>query len=361
MASGGNTPERASGSATPAPSRTPTSTSASDRATTWLLVISLTMPSACTMGTPLLRSVPSVRAIFATSILRTTSPTIEQAQLPLVPRQRALGRADPVADAEHEQRDDREAEPPVVAQALGHRHHDARRQRQRLAHVVEQGGELRQHVGQQHQDRHAHGAGQHHRVGQGGARLVTHLLRALEVLEQALEHGFEKSADLAGAHHVDVEAREEGMLATSPRRATCRRAPTAGRRDSTAFSSGLSASSTRVPRLRSSGRPADSSVDSSWVTTRRSFWPMPRRSAGMLGRARRVPPAALPLALPSAAAVPIRIGISPRSCRRATTAAASSGLDGSFDDLPLRISRAVLEMRQRESPGPAPSTPQPGA
>src|SRR6184192_1928490 len=74
-ASGGKTPERASGSATPAPSRTPTSTSPSERAITWLPATSFTMPSACSMGTPLLSSVPRVRARLATSILRRSCPT----------------------------------------------------------------------------------------------------------------------------------------------------------------------------------------------------------------------------------------------------------------------------------------------
>ena len=81
-----------------------------------------------------------------------------------------------------------------------------------LSHVAEQRRELRQHVDEQDQDRDAHGPGQDHRVGERGARLVAQLLGALEVLDEALQHDVEEAADLAGAHHVHVERREEAVL-----------------------------------------------------------------------------------------------------------------------------------------------------
>src|SRR6266516_1659110 len=64
-----------SSSSLPVSSPTPTSTSPSERAITWLPATSFTMPSACSMGTPLLSSVPRVRARLATSILRRSCPT----------------------------------------------------------------------------------------------------------------------------------------------------------------------------------------------------------------------------------------------------------------------------------------------
>src|SRR2546427_8758599 len=84
------------------------------------------------------------------------------------------------------------------------------------------------------------------------------------------------------------------------------------------FSSRLSASSASVARLRSRGRPEDTSADSSWVMMSRSR-PLTRRrrSAGSAGS---LAPAARGRA-PSLEA--IVIGMRPRSCRRATTAGTS--------------------------------------
>src|SRR2546428_15193 len=84
------------------------------------------------------------------------------------------------------------------------------------------------------------------------------------------------------------------------------------------FSSRLSASSASVARLRSRGRPEDTSADRSWVMMSRSR-PLTRRrrsagSAGSLAPAARGRAPALEA---------IVIGMRPRWCRRATTAGTS--------------------------------------
>src|SRR5438309_922159 len=83
------------------------------------------------------------------------------------------------------------------------------------------------------------------------------------------------------------------------------------------LSSGLSASSARVARLRSSGSPGETSAESSWVITRRSPPRPRRRNDGSSGSTMRDGRAAAPS--PDA----MFSGRRPRSCRRATTAGTS--------------------------------------
>src|SRR5438874_8002265 len=75
MASGGKARVSSMGLARPAPRLAPSARLSTARAMTWLPIMSLTTPSAESMGTPLRRRVPVIRAKRATSVCTMTRPS----------------------------------------------------------------------------------------------------------------------------------------------------------------------------------------------------------------------------------------------------------------------------------------------
>ena len=106
----------------------------------------------------------------------------------------------------------------VLAKALPQRHDDARGQRQRLAHVLEQALELRHHEAQHADQRQQRDAQQDGRVQGGGDDAFAQRAQPLHVRHQAFEHLRHLAAGFARAHHVEVEVAKQ--LAPLGQRAT---------------------------------------------------------------------------------------------------------------------------------------------
>ena len=105
----------------------------------------------------------------------------------------------------------------------------------------------------------------HHRLAE--------LLRLAQEFGQPLERGLQEAALLAGAHHVDVQARERARVVLGER--VRKRGAAADAAQEVAGDLAQRAcwvSSSRMPRERSMGTPASSRVASCCVNSTRSRW-----------------------------------------------------------------------------------------
>jgi hypothetical protein len=155
--------------------------------------------------------VDSVREKREIASIRIQAADHGRAQAEPVPR----GAAAPGADggAEREPEPDRQSrdQPPEIAHEVAARDDPAGIEGQGLVQAGEQLGDLGQHDG--HEDAHHDARKQeHHRgVDDDRADLVPQPDLALEVVGEPLEHGLQRAAGLARAHHADVEVRKHAV------------------------------------------------------------------------------------------------------------------------------------------------------
>ena len=225
-------------------------------------------------GTPLISSMPSVRAKRAARISRASPPMIGRRSSSRSQASRSRVVAAPGAPpAQH-------AATPAAHTARRRRQHCPRQQkggggRQGDAVFREQRHELRQHLGQQQHDGADRGDQQNGGIDHGRLHRGIHAALALQQLGQALQRAGEITARLAGADQADIEARKTFRLALQSRgqrRAVAHQSRT---RPSTAPTRLFGASSAISRKARSRSCPAPSMMASSRVASTSS----PRRSA----------------------------------------------------------------------------------